>query len=79
MELFKVNAIIEKKHSDKKDKDYYVITCPLSSDYDATFFPKEAEVAIIKRSDFLNNAKTDLDINNNTSNISNTSVFDQFG
>lgn len=55
MELFKVNASIEKLHSDKKNTDYLVINIPLASDYTLKYFPKDAEKSIINRSDFLVN------------------------
>lgn len=53
MELFRVNARVEKLHSEKKGTDYLVIKMPLSSDYEMTIFPKDAEKAIINRSDFI--------------------------
>ena len=53
MELFKVNASIQKLHSEKKGTDYLVIKLPLASDYEMTIFPKDAEKSIINRSDFL--------------------------
>ena len=51
MELFNVNATIEKLHSDKKGTDYISIRIPLSSTYCMTYFPKDAEKEIIKNSD----------------------------
>lgn len=65
MELFKVNATIEKLHSEKKGTDYLVVKVPLASDYTLTYFPKDAEKSIINRSDFI---KTDNISNDDTSN-----------
>ena len=65
MELFKVQATIEKLHSDKKGTDYLVVRVPLASDYTLTYFPKDAEKSIINRSDYLKNADTyNIDTNN---------------
>ena len=60
MELFKVNATIEKLNSEKKGTDYIVVKVPIASDYTMTIFPKDAEKSIITKSDFLNTAKTDV-------------------
>lgn len=72
MELFNVNAKIEKLHSEKKGTDYLQISIPLSSDYTLKYFPKDAEKAIINRSDYLDNK------NLNSSDSSDSVNFEDF-
>lgn len=75
MELFNVNAKIEKLHSEKKGTDYIAITIPLSSTYSMTYFPKDAEKEIIKNSD-LNKSSVDSNINNTIHTSDSVSPFD---